>query len=108
MEAIQKVLYKGTPIRTVRHNGDVWFSVADICERLELSNPRVVADSLAEDEKRKFRLRLQGEESWCCNEPGVYRIIFRSNKPEAEAFRRWVFHEVLPSIRRRGNELWQG
>ena len=36
------------------------------------------------------------------NESGLYRLIFASRKPEAEKFRRWVFHEVLPSIRKTG------
>ena len=35
-------------------------------------------------------------------EPGLYRLIFRSDKPKAEEFRRWVFHEVLPEIRKTG------
>ena len=102
MEAIQKVLYKGAPIRTVRHNGDTWFCVIDVCRRLDLSNPSVVVDALAEDEVTKKNLGGLHGESWFCSESGLYRIIFRSNKPEAEAFRRWVFHEVLPSIRRNG------
>ena len=32
------------------------------------------------------------------SEPGLYSLILRSRKPEAEAFKRWVTHEVLPSI----------
>ena len=37
------------------------------------------------------------------NEPGLYRLIFQSRKPEAEKFKRWIFHEVLPSIRKTGS-----
>jgi hypothetical protein len=36
------------------------------------------------------------------NEPGLYRLIFKSRKPEAESFKTWVFTEVLPSIRKTG------
>ena len=36
------------------------------------------------------------------NEPGLYRLIFRSSKPEAERFQAWVFNEVLPQIRKTG------
>jgi hypothetical protein len=36
------------------------------------------------------------------NEPGLYRLIFQSRKPEAEAFKTWVFSEVLPAIRKHG------
>ena len=37
------------------------------------------------------------------NEPGLYSVILRSDKPEAKAFKRWVVHEVLPSIRKNGS-----
>lgn len=36
------------------------------------------------------------------NEFGVYTLIMRSNKPEAKRFKRWVTHEILPSIRKTG------
>ncbi|MFQ8889279.1 MAG: Bro-N domain-containing protein, partial [Bilophila wadsworthia] len=36
------------------------------------------------------------------SEPGLYSLIFRSRKPEAKAFKRWIIHEVVPSIRKRG------
>lgn len=36
------------------------------------------------------------------NEPGLYKLIFSSRKPEAETFKDWVFREVLPSIRKTG------
>lgn len=38
----------------------------------------------------------------CVNESGLYSLIFRSNKPEAKAFKRWVTKEVLPTIRKQG------
>jgi hypothetical protein len=36
------------------------------------------------------------------SESGLYRLIFSSRKPQAQAFRRWVTQEVLPAIRRTG------
>jgi hypothetical protein len=42
------------------------------------------------------------------NEPGLYRLVFQSRKPEAEKFKTWVFTEVLPSIRRTGMFLPEG
>lgn len=36
------------------------------------------------------------------SEPGLYSLILRSRKPEAKAFKRWIIHEVVPSIRKRG------
>ena len=32
------------------------------------------------------------------NEPGLYSLVIRSRKPEAKSFRRWITHEVIPSI----------
>lgn len=40
---------------------------------------------------------------WFINESGLYNLIFRSNKPEAKTFRKWVTSEVLPAIRRTGS-----
>ena len=39
------------------------------------------------------------------SEPGLYSLILRSRKPEAKAFKRWVTHEVIPSIRKTGGYL---
>lgn len=39
------------------------------------------------------------------SEPGLYSLILRSRKPEAKAFKRWVTHEVIPSIRKAGGYL---
>ena len=36
------------------------------------------------------------------SESGLYSAILRSNRDEARPFRRWVTHEVLPSIRKKG------
>ena len=37
------------------------------------------------------------------NEPGLYSLIFRSKKLIAKIFKRWVTHEVLPTIRKTGS-----
>lgn len=39
------------------------------------------------------------------SEPGLYSLILRSRKPEAKVFKRWITHEVIPSIRRHGGYL---
>ncbi len=53
-------------------------------------------------ERAKFNLGLSGGKTNCVNEFGLYRLIMSSRKPEAKNFQRWVFHEVLPSIRKHG------
>lgn len=76
---------------------------------LGLSNPSKVAERLDEDEKMTLTLsyghsgqRGGAQKAIIINESGIYMVIFRSDKPEAKAFKRWVTHEVLPSIRRTG------
>ena len=39
------------------------------------------------------------------NEPGLYSLVIRTRKPEAKSFRRWITHEVIPSIRKHGGYL---
>lgn len=78
------------------------FCAPDVCAALGLQNVTVALEGLAEDERSKNFLGRQGEVNFL-TESGLYRLIFRSNKPAAEDFRRWVFREVLPAIRRTGS-----
>lgn len=89
-------------IRTVVVNDEPMFCLIDICKALELSNSRIVADRLDEDERRKLDLHRQGE-TWFVTESGLYAVILRSDKPNAKKFRKWVTSEVLPSIRKTGS-----
>ncbi|MCD7731692.1 MAG: hypothetical protein LUI05_09405 [Oscillospiraceae bacterium] len=94
--------YDGKNIRTIERDGQLWWVLADICRVLEISNTRITAERLDDDERRKLNLHRQGE-TWCINESGLYSVILRSDKPQAKPFRRWVTHEVLPSIRNFGS-----
>lgn len=88
-------------IRALALNDEPWFVAKDICHALDLSNPSVAVGTLDDDERAKFNLGRQGETN-IVSEPGFYKLVMRSRKPEAKAFQRWVTHEVLPSIRRDG------
>ncbi|MBC9786446.1 phage antirepressor KilAC domain-containing protein [Heliobacterium chlorum] len=103
MMNMQKVFnYEGARVRTVMIDGEPWFVAKDVCFILELQNPTVVIQRLDEDERAKFNLGRQGETN-IVNEAGLYNLIFASRKPEAKAFKRWVTHEVLPTIRQTGS-----
>lgn len=91
-------------IRTAVVNNEPMFCLIDICKALELSNSRIVADRLDEDERRKLDLPRQGE-TWFVTESGLYAVILRSDKPNAKKFRKWVTSEVLPSIRKNGGYI---
>ena len=95
-------------VRTmIDRNGELWFVAQDVCDVLEHSNSRMAIQSLDEDEKGVSKVyTLTGEkEANIINESGLYNLIFRSNKPQAKLFRKWVTSEVLPAIRKQGGYL---
>ncbi|NLN03860.1 MAG: phage antirepressor Ant [Clostridiaceae bacterium] len=92
-------------IRVIEKNRQPWFVAADICKALDLSNPSISIDRLDADEKAKLNLGLTGGETNCVNEYGLYSLVLGSRKPEAKAFKRWITHEVLPSIRKHGGYI---
>lgn len=85
-------------------NETAWFVAKDACDILEIQNTAQAVDKLDEDEKLIYKLHISGQErdTWCINEFGLYSLILTSNKSEAKAFKRWITHDVLPSIRKAG------
>ena len=92
-------------IRTFEYNGLPWAIAADVCKAVELTNPTMALARLDDDEKAKFNLGLPGGETNCVNEYGIYELVLASRKKEAKAFKRWIKHEVLPSIRKTGGYI---
>ena len=107
---IQLFQYEGTPVRTVVQDGEVWFVAKDVCDVLGLDNPTEAIKSLDDDERMTLR-NSEGHSGQrggaqllnVISEPGLYALVFRSNKAEAKAFARWVRHEVLPQIAHAGS-----
>lgn len=94
-------------VRTVEHQGDLWWVLKDVCEVLEISNARDVFNRLEEDEKGVGQIDTLGgsQKMNIINESGLYSVILRSDKPQAKPFRKWVTSEVLPSIRKTGGYI---
>jgi prophage antirepressor-like protein len=98
-------------VRAVERNGDPWFVAKDVCRALELDNNREAISNLDDDEK----ITVSNPDSnprggiphqlTLISESGLYALVFRSRKPEARRFRKWVTAEVLPAIRRQGAYL---
>lgn len=88
-------------LRTIEKDGEIWFVAKDVCDALELTNPTMALGRLEDDERAKFNLGRQGNAN-IVNEYGLYSLVLVSRKPEAKSFKRWVTHEVLPSIRKTG------
>ncbi|MBA2883159.1 prophage antirepressor-like protein [Desulfosalsimonas propionicica] len=97
--------YRSKQIRVVQDDGgDPWWIAKDVCEVLDIyDTPQAVA-RLDYDEKliRTLHVSGQNRELWTISEAGLYSLILRSNKPEAKNFKRWITHEVLPTIRSTG------
>lgn len=89
-------------IRVLEKDGEPWFVAADVCRALEIGNPTDAIKRLDEDEKARLNLGLSGGDTNIVNEPGLYALVLGSRKPEVKAFKRWITHEVIPSIRRHG------
>lgn len=94
-------------VRTITKEGEPWFVASDVCKALEIKNSRDALTRLDEDEKGvALTDTLGGQQNMTIiNEPGLYSLILGSRKPEAKAFKRWITHEVIPSIRRSGGYI---
>lgn len=93
-------------IRALRdETGEPWFVAKDILDRLELD--RTAMRKLDDDEKGVDTIHTPGgdQQVSIVSEAGFYKLVLKSRKPEAKAFQRWVTHEVLPSIRKRGGYM---
>jgi len=97
--------YNAQSIRTVNIDGQVWFIAKDVCDVLGLSDVSMSLQKLNENQKLIQKLYVSGQnrDVWLINESGLYKLILRSNKKEAEKFQDWVTDDILPTIRRTGN-----
>jgi len=124
--------FDGASVRVVLRDCEPWWVLADLCKVLDIADVKQVAERLDEDEKDLVStsfvsknaisselaegvLKTSSEntvknkgwanlitKAYIINEPGLYNVIGASRKPEAKAFKRWITHEVLPSIRKTG------
>ena len=94
----------GQTVRTIIRDGEPWFVAADVCAVLGISNSRDAVKRLDEAEKGVGETdTLGGQQSISIvSEAGLYRLVMRSNKPDAVRFQMWIAHEVLPTIRKTG------
>jgi prophage antirepressor-like protein len=91
-------------IRIIRHNNEPWFIAKDICDALEISNNRDALLKIPDKWKAVGKSDTLGgeQEMSIINEPAVYKIIMRSNKPNTQVFQNKVCEEILPAIRKKG------
>lgn len=95
-------------VRTAEINGEPWFVAVDVCRSLGMSDTGKAVGRLDSDESTRIEIdhpQSVGKtiEVIAVNEPGLYSLVLGSRKKEAREFKRWITHEVIPSIRRTGS-----
>ena len=114
--------YTTQGVRVAEVDGEVWFVLKDICDILYVKNVSHIANRLDDDEKGIRIVNTLGgkQKVLTVNEPGLYQALFMMKpkmvrraakediarrEAELRKFRRWVTHEVLPSIRKYGRYI---
>lgn len=108
--------YHNHQVRTITHEDkSLWFVAKDVFKALDIpwagqrtlaiipAAWRVVVKLTTTQKNQTGETGTAEKDLIVINEPAVYKLAFRSNKPEAEAFTEWVASEVLPSIRKTGS-----
>lgn len=106
--------FNAMPLRTLTdENGDPWFVAKDVCDILEIRTNSLRAilepDEISElsNDNTIDIAQNGGKSPLIISEAGLYSLALKSRKPEAKEFKRWVTHEVLPSIRKHGAYMTQ-
>lgn len=122
MVALTDFSYENTGVRILGTKLEPWFVAVDVLKALGIHTKNVsrIIESLDDDEKGVINLTTEDDSSvvnltteveivqgshntvWIISEPGLYKIMLRARTPKAEAFTRFVTHEVLPQIRKYG------
>ena len=93
-------------IRAMRgEDGEPWFVAKDVCDALGIATNHLREEGRGLDDDEVSTLpnwEGKGAAPLIVSEAGLYSLILKSRKPEAKAFKRWITHEVIPSIRRHG------
>lgn len=97
--------FEGRPLRVVMQGSDPWWIATEVGEVLELKgNGNDLTKHLDNDEKGPITIRTLGGDQRVVglSESGLYALVFKSRKPVAKRFRKWVTGEVLPALRKTG------
>ena len=104
---------QGSILRTVIKDGEPWFVASDVCQILDIGNASLAVNGRADREDGGIDQDDRGiatvntpsgeQQMLIVSEFGFYSLVFKSRKPEAKKFKRWVTHDVIPSIRKTGS-----
>jgi prophage antirepressor-like protein len=107
MSTLSIFTFENHPVRFVGTAEKPEWVAQDVGNVLEIQNVRQLLAKFDADEKGVCTIYTPGgdQQMLTVTEPGLYRLIFKSRKTVAKRFQRWVFHEVLPSIRKTGSYM---
>lgn len=107
MNNLQIFNFESRNIRIIDREGNPWFVAKDVCDVLELSDVSMSIQRLNENQKGTSIIGTPGgkQEMSIISEPGLYKLVFQSRKPEAEKFTDWITSEVIPQIRKTGQYI---
>lgn len=102
---VQQFEYLTGPVRIVIKNGEPWFVLRDLCDRLEIEKADRVKSRLEGEDTHTASILTPGgiQQMTIVSEAGMYEVVLVSRKPEAREFKRWLTHEVIPQIRKTGS-----
>ena len=98
-------VFQENPVRTMLIDAEPWFVGKDVAEALKHANPERAVRNFVDDEDKGVTVLVTPggtQQVTIINEPGVYSLILQSKTEYAKTFKRWITHEVLPSIRKQG------
>lgn len=90
-------------VRTVEINGKPYFMASDVAKALGYTNPnKAINDHCRAITKCSTPISGKIQEVNFISEGDIYRLVVKSQLPNAEKFEAWIFDEVLPAIRKHG------
>lgn len=104
MSVVEVFKYADRQVRTVNIDGEPWFVAGDVAQVLGYRMASDMTRNVEDDEKgtQIVRTPFGDQQMTVISEPGLYEAILRSRVPSARDFKRWVKHDVLPTIRKTG------
>lgn len=102
MNELQNFNFNNLQVRTVLIESEPWFVAKDVADILEYSETAQMTRRLDKEDSMSVKLTGMNMKSTIINESGLYEAIIGSKKKDARKFKRWITHEVLPTIRKHG------
>lgn len=108
------MIFEGHEVEVLEVEGQVLFNPKHVAECLEIAdvnssirnfNEKQVVKLTNSDVHNLHIRKLNNAGENFLTESGVYKLVFKSHKPNAEAFTDWIADEVLPAIRKTGGYI---